>query len=90
MTANRDQEHEGRGAVPAGGRRPPEPLRPAIAVLADRIAAALVHHEPGWRLPRHTALARRYNVSTAEIDAAVTELTACPTASSTGSAPPST
>jgi DNA-binding GntR family transcriptional regulator len=48
--------------------------RPAIAVLADRIAASLVHHEPGWRLPRHTALARRYNVSTAEIDAAVDEL----------------
>jgi DNA-binding GntR family transcriptional regulator len=43
-------------------------------VLADRIAASLVHHEPGWRLPRHTALARRYNVSTAEIDAAVEEL----------------
>jgi UTRA domain len=33
-----------------------------------------VHHEPGWRLPRHTALARRYNVSIAEIDAAVGEL----------------
>jgi DNA-binding GntR family transcriptional regulator len=43
-------------------------------VLTDRIAASLVHHEPGWRLPRHTALARRYNVSTAEIDAAVEEL----------------
>jgi DNA-binding GntR family transcriptional regulator len=43
-------------------------------VLADRIAAALVHHEPGWRLPRHTALARRYNVSTAEIDVALEEL----------------
>jgi hypothetical protein len=49
-------------------------LRAAAGVLADRIAAALVHHEPGWRLPRHTALARRYNVSTAEIDAAVDEL----------------
>lgn len=43
-------------------------------VLADRLAAALVHHEPGWRLPRHSALARRYNVSVAEIDAAVHEL----------------
>ena len=43
-------------------------------VLADRMAAALVHHEPGWRLPRHSALARRYNVSTAEIDAAIEEL----------------
>ncbi len=48
--------------------------RPAVSVLADRLAAALVHHEPGWRLPRHSALARRYNVSAAEIDAAVEEL----------------
>ena len=46
----------------------------SAGVLADRLAAALVHHEPGWRLPRHTALARRYNVSIAEIDAAVGEL----------------
>ncbi len=46
----------------------------AVSVLADRLAAALVHHEPGWRLPRHSALARRYNVSPAEIDAAVDEL----------------
>ena len=59
------------GQMPRGGRH----LRPGVAVLADRIAAALVHHEPGWRLPRHTTLARRYNVTTAEIDAAVTELT---------------
>lgn len=48
--------------------------RPAVSVLADRLAAALVHHEPGWRLPRHSALARRYNVSAAEIEAAVEEL----------------
>lgn len=47
---------------------------PAVSVLADRLAAALVHHEPGWRLPRHSALARRYNVSAAEIEAAVEEL----------------
>jgi len=40
-------------------------------VLADRIAAALVHREPGWRLPRRSALARRYNVSLTEIDAAI-------------------
>jgi DNA-binding GntR family transcriptional regulator len=50
------------------------PARPAIGVLADRLAAALVHHEPGWRLPRHTALARRYNVSPAEIETAIGEL----------------
>jgi hypothetical protein len=48
--------------------------RTAVSVLADRLAAALVHHEPGWRLPRHSALARRYSVSTAEIDVAVDEL----------------
>jgi DNA-binding GntR family transcriptional regulator len=46
----------------------------AAGVLADRIAAALVHREPGWRLPRRSALARRYNVSVPEIDAAITEL----------------
>ena len=46
----------------------------AIDVLADRMAAALVHREPGWRLPRRSALARRYNVSLTEIDAAITNL----------------
>ena len=39
------------------------------------MAAALVHREPGWRLPRRSALARRYNVSLTEIDAALTDLT---------------
>jgi DNA-binding GntR family transcriptional regulator len=47
----------------------------AAQVLADRIAAALVHREPGWRLPRRSALARRYNVSLGEIDAAIIDLT---------------
>jgi DNA-binding GntR family transcriptional regulator len=47
----------------------PGPL--AASVLADRMASALLHHEPGWRLPRHTALARRYNVTVAEIDTAI-------------------
>jgi DNA-binding GntR family transcriptional regulator len=46
----------------------------AMAVLADRMAAALVHREPGWRLPRRSALARRYNVSMTEIDAALGDL----------------
>jgi DNA-binding GntR family transcriptional regulator len=49
--------------------------RAASSVLADRMAAALVHREPGWQLPRRSALARRYNVSMAEIDAAIVELT---------------
>jgi UTRA domain/Bacterial regulatory proteins, gntR family len=48
----------------------------AAGVLADRLAAALVHHEPGWRLPRLTALARRYSVSSSEIDVAIDELAA--------------
>ncbi len=48
--------------------------RSASGVLADRMAAALVHREPGWQLPRRSALARRYNVSIAEIDAAIGEL----------------
>ena len=46
----------------------------AAGVLADRMAAALVHREPGWKLPRRSALARRFNVSPAEIDVAVEEL----------------
>jgi DNA-binding GntR family transcriptional regulator len=49
--------------------------RAANGVLADRMAAALVHREPGWQLPRRSALARRYNASMAEIDSAIVELT---------------
>jgi DNA-binding GntR family transcriptional regulator len=56
----------------AGSRR----RRVSAAVLADRMAATLVHHEPGWRLPRLAAMARRFNVSAAEIDAAIDELAA--------------
>jgi DNA-binding GntR family transcriptional regulator len=58
-----------------GGRGPSED-RPAAHVLADRVAAALIHHEPGWRLPRRSALARRYGVSPAEMEAAIEELAA--------------
>jgi len=45
-------------------------------ILADRLAATLVHHEPGWRLPRPSALARRYNVRPAQVEQAVKELAA--------------
>ncbi|HWG61073.1 MAG TPA: hypothetical protein VG253_05105 [Streptosporangiaceae bacterium] len=58
-----------------GGARSPSRSR-AANVLADRMAAALLHHEPGWRLPRYTALARRYNVSPAEVESAIEELSA--------------
>ena len=67
MTADRADD-----ARRAGARR----RRVSAGVLADRMAATLVHHEPGWRLPRLTAMARRFNVSAAEIDAAVDELAA--------------
>jgi DNA-binding GntR family transcriptional regulator len=64
-------------AAAAGPEHPipaqPAPVR-ATGVLADRMAAALVHREPGWRLPRRSALARRYNVSLIEIDAALADL----------------
>jgi DNA-binding GntR family transcriptional regulator len=53
---------------------PAAPPAPLSRVLADRMAAALVHREPGWRLPRRSALARRYNVSLTEIDVAITDL----------------
>lgn len=62
-------------AARMGGSGPSED-RPAAHVLADRVASALVHHEPGWRLPRRSALARRYGVSPAEMEAAIEELAA--------------
>ena len=63
------------GDGPAGGSEQAAD-RPAAHVLADRVAAALIHHEPGWRLPRRSALARRYGVSPAEMEAAIEELAA--------------
>ena len=56
------------------GPAPRPGLAGAAGVLADRMAAALVHREPGWRLPRRSALARRYNVSLTELDIAITDL----------------
>ncbi|MGH3300794.1 MAG: UTRA domain-containing protein [Streptosporangiaceae bacterium] len=67
--------HIGRPVPPPEDDEPrPAVQGQAVSVLANRLAAALLHHEPGWRLPRHSALARRYNVSPAEIDAAVEDL----------------
>ena len=63
-----------RGAEARSRREDEHGPRSATDVLAERLAAALVHHEPGWRLPRQSALARRYNASTAEIDAAILQL----------------
>lgn len=53
----------------ANGGRPRN--HAGAGVLAERIASTLVNHEPGWRLPRPSALARRHNVSTDEVLAAL-------------------
>lgn len=50
--------------------------RSVAGILADRLAATLIHHEPGWRLPRPSALARRYNVRPADVEEAVRSLAA--------------
>lgn len=42
--------------------------------IADQLAAALTHHEPGWRLPRRSALAKKYNADLDAIDAAIGDL----------------
>ncbi|HET9082365.1 MAG TPA: hypothetical protein VFO01_17860 [Trebonia sp.] len=68
----------GAGQVPA----PSGPLdelpgrNPALSVLAERIGASLANHEPGWRLPRVSELARRHNVGIDEVHAAVEQLIA--------------
>jgi DNA-binding GntR family transcriptional regulator len=69
----RGQNSQGRAGMEVEAAVPAQ--RAVSGVLADRMAAALVHREPGWQLPRRSALARRYNVSMGEIDAAIGELT---------------
>lgn len=72
MVGTSPESAAGSAGETAGGNQPR--IGPAVQVLADRLATALMNHEPGWRLPRHTVLARRYNVSPSEIDAAISEL----------------
>jgi hypothetical protein len=45
-----------------------------LSVLAARIAGTVAHHEPGWRLPRVSVLARRFGVKPREVAAAVGQL----------------
>jgi DNA-binding GntR family transcriptional regulator len=45
-----------------------------LGVLAQRIAGSLVHHEPGWRVPRFSVLARHFGVTTEQVAAAVDQL----------------
>ena len=42
--------------------------------LADRMAATIGPREPGWRLPRRGALARKHGASLGELDAAIGDL----------------
>ncbi len=69
-SAEDDDAQDNAGALSGGGAGAGK----SAGVLADRMAAALVHREPGWKLPRRSALARRFSVSLAEIDVAVEEL----------------
>src|ERR1700761_2776407 len=66
------------GSVGSSGRVPSDrdasALGAATGVLADRTAPALARGAPGGRLPRRSALARRYNVSVPEVDGAIGEL----------------
>lgn len=52
----------------------PEGARTSSSVLADRIAVLLLSRDPGWRIPRPSMLARRYNASIAEVNAAIGQL----------------
>jgi DNA-binding GntR family transcriptional regulator len=43
-------------------------------VLTERLAVFILGHEPGWRLPQRTMLARRFQATAVEIDCAVRQL----------------
>jgi hypothetical protein len=64
----------------AGNPAGEDPRRPDVTdadqVLANRIAATIAHHKPGWTLPRQSVLARRYHVTTRQVAAAMDELAA--------------
>ena len=69
-------EGAGRGTFPPvlADERPAPGTAPSV--LVERIASSLVNHQPGWRLPRASELARRHNVSNDEVHAALDELVA--------------
>jgi DNA-binding GntR family transcriptional regulator len=52
----------------------PEQQSPAADVLAGRLAAWLLGHPPGWRLPRLSELGRKFSAGPSEISAAVADL----------------
>jgi DNA-binding GntR family transcriptional regulator len=56
------------------GEAAPTETDSALGVLASRIAGSLAHHEPGWRLPRFSVLARHFGVSQEQVAEAVDQL----------------
>jgi DNA-binding GntR family transcriptional regulator len=72
------EEHESpsidRGPGCAASAQPDSAPEPELGVLACRIAGAVVHHEPGWRMPRFSVLARHFGVTTEQVAAAVHQL----------------
>lgn len=52
----------------------PGPAESLADSLADRLAATIGPREPGWRLPRRVALARKHGASLGELDAAIGDL----------------
>jgi hypothetical protein len=47
-----------------------------VGVVAERIAAAVGTHAPGWQLPRMSELARRYNADIGQVNAIMDDLVA--------------
>jgi DNA-binding GntR family transcriptional regulator len=70
------QEHAPSSSDCAFGGLAPTKPGSALGVLACRIAGSLVHHEPGWRMPRFSVLARHFGVSQEQVAEAVDQLAA--------------
>jgi DNA-binding GntR family transcriptional regulator len=62
------------GSGCAASARPDGAAPPELGILACRIAGSLVHHEPGWRMPRFSVLARHFGVSQEQVAEAVEQL----------------
>ena len=79
-TTGTDTTATGTTGDSAGSQASDDRLQPgavhADQVLTDRIAATLAHRKPGWTLPRLSVLARRYQVTTRQVAAAIDELAA--------------
>lgn len=64
----------GRGSSCAASAQIGIAPEPELGVLAQRIAGSLVHHEPGWRMPRFSVIARHFGVTAEQVAAAVDQL----------------